>query len=1083
MTYKRLLSVLLAVVMLFTAVTGTLFSVSADTAKAETVQAEPTSDEVATKDEPQTPQQPANRFFEEAQKLDKAYAYSGDDLGCTYTESATTFKVWAPTASELIVNLFATGSDSEEGAANLGTYAMAKDMDGDEWTGCWSATIKGDLKNVYYTYTVTCKSLVFNSQKTSEVVDPYAKAVGVNGKRAMVVDLDSTDPEGWDKDTHILLDSQSDAVVWELVIRDFSASETSGVSEANRGKFLAFTEDGTTLNGEGDVATCVAYLKEMGVTHVQINPMFDFATVNEAGDLDTQYNWGYDPENYNVPEGSYSSNPYDGNMRINECKQMIQALHEAGIGVIMDVVYNHTYYSSTSNFQLLVPNYYYRMQSNGFFSGGTGCGNDTASERAMFRKFMIDSVTYWAQEYHVDGFRFDLMGTHDVETMNLIRDELDKIDTGIIMYGEGWKCNSTFDNTTCTGAETVSATQANADLLSDRIGLFNDEVRDGIKGYVFEETDKGFVQGDTTCYMPIYNSIRANTVGEDCAWTATAPSQTVTYASCHDNHALYDRLVSSMYGKDVDFRQRYSEIIAMNKLSAGILFTSQGMSFMLAGEEMGRTKDGDNNSYKSSVQRNAIDWSLLSTNADLVSYYRGLIDIRKAFSPFTEGTTAYADSYTFYEITEEIENEKPTSSEDEFITTSDYVAFTVDNDTQGEWDKILVIFNSSADTKTVEIDTDVTQWAVIANESYAGLDAIEYVQGNTFEVAPGSCFIAVDKESYDSAGIKSDDGKVIIKHIDGETKEVLASTVITGTVGTGYDVTVEAMDLVEYNLKEIKGETKGVYTKEDKIITCEYEAYRAPSLVNADTDGNGKVNISDVTTIQKYLAEIITLNEERLALADIDYSGKVNIKDATMLQKDLAGFRVSIGTLVVSYYTLDEEGNKVSLAPTETKQWRVGAEYEAKPLKFTLLEVSEELSTNNAKGVLPTGVTTVEFCYVEATSGVRVYAAHLNPEETWVPYLWAWSNGVGNAFTSWPGGAMEDNGDGWFAVDADLPRNDYSIIISNKGTPQTADYNGLSGGEIWIVIDDYNVVNGGKFITVYTEKPDLEALRAQVAIQ
>ncbi len=1077
MTHKRLLSVLLVLVMLLSTVTGTLLSVSADTT-GNTTQADASADEGVTDDQPQVPAVPVNPYSQAAQDIDKEFAYAGDDLGFTYTESNTSFKVWAPTSTKVVLNLFATGSDSEEGAAKLGAYEMTKDMIDDKWTGCWSITVEGDLKNIYYTYTVTNNALVTGTEKTAELVDPYAKATGVNGKRAMVVDLDTTDPEGWENDAHIFVDSQSEAIVWEVVIRDFSASETSGVSEANRGKYLAFTEQGTTLNGEGNVATCVDYLKQMGVTHVQINPMYDFATVNESGDLSTQYNWGYDPENYNVPEGSYSSNPYDGNVRINECKQMIQALHEAGIGVIMDVVYNHTYHKDMSNFQQLVPNYYYRFNEYGNWSGGTGCGNDTASERAMFRKFMIDSVTYWAQEYHVDGFRFDLMGTHDVETMNLIREELDKIDTGIIMYGEGWKCNSKFDATTCTGAETISATQANAHLMSDRIAFFNDEIRDGSKGHVFTKDDKGFVQGDTTCYNAIFDGIRANTTGDECAWVSKAPSQTVTYASCHDNHALYDRLVTSVYGADADYRQRYSDLIEMNKLSAGILLSSQGVSFMLAGEEMGRTKDGDDNSYKSSVERNMIDWSLLSTNADLVSYYRGLIDIRKAFAPFTDGTNDYADNYTFHTVTEQtpVENPNPLATEDEFITTSDYIAFTVDNDTEGQWDKMLVIFNASAETKTVEIDSDVTSWTVIADETCAGIGAIECINGNSFEVAPYSCFIAVDTNSFEAANLKSNDGKVIIKHVDGGTGEVLASSVITGEIGTGYDVKVEPLNLLEVVIKEIKGETTGKFTKDDIVIECVYEAYRAPSLINADVDSNGRVTISDVTAIQKHLVALIKLTEEQLKLADVDYSGEVNIKDATMLQKDLAGLRVSMGTLVVSYFTLDEEGNRVELAPTETKPWRVGAEYEVVPIKVKLMEVSEELSTGNMKGILPTGVTKVELCYVEATMGVTVYAAHLNPEETWTPYLWAWST-VGNAFSSWPGGAMEDNGDGWFAIDTDLPRNDYSIIISNKGTPQTADYNGVSGGEIWIVIDDYNITNNGKFITIYDEMPDLEALR------
>ncbi len=1066
MIRKKIISLLLVIALLCSTLAGTLFSASAE-GEADSTVTEPVL--------------PPNPYAEAAQNLDKEYAYSGD-LGCFYTPEQTTFKVWAPTSSEVTLNLYATGSDMEDGAKKLGTYAMTKLIAETKWTGCWTVTVEGDLKDVYYTYTVTNKMLVSDIERTSEIVDPYAKAVGVNGKRAMVVDLDSTNPEGWDKDAHILVDTQTDAVVWELVIRDFSASESSGVSEENRGKFLAFTESGTTLNGEGNIATCVDYLKELGVTHVQINPMFDFATVMENQDLAEQYNWGYDPENYNVPDGSYSSDPYDGNVRINECKQMIKALHDAGIGVIMDVVYNHTYHNNASNFQRLVPNYYYRFNANGSFSTGTGCGNDTASERAMFRKFMIDSIMYWAQEYHIDGFRFDLMGSHDVETMNLIRQELDTIDSRILMYGEGWERTSVFDATTCTGEKTLAATQKNSEYLSDRIGLFNDEVRDGIKGYVFEEKDKGFVQGDNTNYSTIYDSVRANTTGDECTWYATAPSQTVTYASCHDNHTLYDRLVASVKGTNVDYRQRYSDLIDMNKLSAGVVMTSQGMPFILAGEEMARSKDGDDNSYKSALSINAIDWNLLTANADLVSYYKGLIDIRKAFSPFTESTNAYLDSYTFYEVTEEIPDVNSTATEDEYITVSDYIAFTVENDVQGEWNTALVIYNASADAKTVEIDTDIKDWAVLANESAAGLDAVDFVSGNSFEVAPFTCFVAVDKESYDALGLKSGDGKVVVKHVDKETGDVIASSVISGTPGTGYATQITPLNLIEYDYVNYEGETSGVFTEQEQVITCYYEAYKAPSLLLADTDQNGRVAIGDATTIQKYIVGLVTFSDELMTLADIDYSGAVNIKDATMLRKDLAGFRVSIGTLVTNFYELDEEGNRVELAPSTTQKLRVGAEYKATPVKAALLDVSEELSSGNAQGILPAGTTTVDFVYETATTGVRVNAIHLDPTVEWAPNLWAWS-ALGSIYSSWPGAAMEMGEDGWYFVDTTLPRNDYSIIISNNGTPQTADYTGLAGGEIWVVIDDYNMVNGGNFLTVYDEMPDIEVLRAQVATE
>lgn len=1060
MKLKRFVSLLLCLLLLVGTVTVSMVTAGAEdvTEAPEETVPEASEDEIT------------NPYSIAAQALDKEFAYDGE-LGCFYASDKTTFKLWAPTSTEVTVNLYATGSDDEDGAADLGAYAMSKVMDGDKWTGVWSVSIDGDLKNIFYTYTSTNTALVTEKEKTATFVDPYAKATGVNGDRAMVVDLDSTDPEGWDKDAHIYVDEQTDAIIWEVVVRDFSASETSGVSEENRGKYLAFTEKGTTVNGEGMVPTCVDYLKELGVTHVQINPFYDFATVNEAQDLADQYNWGYDPENYNVPEGSYSSNPYDGNVRINECKQMIQALHEAGIGVIMDVVYNHTYFTDTSNFQLAVPNYYYRFSETGGWSNASGCANDTASERAMYRKFMIDSCLYWAEEYHVDGFRFDLMGIHDVETMNLIREELDKIDSRIIMYGEGWSAaSSVFDKTTCTGAETVSASQRNASVLSERVGLFNDEIRDGIKGNVFSDTGTGFAQGASACYSNLAYGIRANTVGKGSTWSAVAPSQCVTYASCHDNHALYDRLVSSIYGTDAEFRQRYADLIEMNKMAAAIVTTSQGICFFLAGEEMARTKDGDTNSYNAPIEENMIDWSLAVSNADLVSYYRGLMDIRKSFAPFTAGTKDYASAYKF--------NSSLTSM-------LDHLAFTVENDTEGEWKKMAVIFNSSkTESKEIEVPDDTTtEWVVIADNTCAGVDALYEVEGNTFTVAPSGVIIAVDKESYEAVGLESGDSKVIVNHVNKDTGEVLTRQVITGKVGNGYETAVDSSLALEYDFDSVEGEVKGVFTEEDATVTYKYELYKAPRLVYGDVSGDGKITIADVTTIQKQVALLVTFNEVQLVFGDYDYSGSINIKDATMLQKHLVGFSVSIGTVTTNFYAVKEDGTVASIATSVVKSYRVGTEYETEAIKVELYEVSSKLP-ENAKGIVAAGNTNVDYYYDYSASGYKIHAAHLNAEETWTPYLWAWSTTGGNAFNSWPGVAMMDDGDGWFSINAALPEGEaYSIIISDNGSPQSADYTGVEGEEIWVVIDDYNLVNKGNFLTIYTEKPDMDALRAELATE
>ena len=401
----------------------------------------------------------------------------------------------------------------------------------------------------------------------------------------MIVDLDSTDPDGWDKDTHVFQDEVTDSTVWELHVKDFSYDASSGVSEENRGKYLAFTENGTTLNGEGNISTCIDYLKELGVNTVQLNPFYDYASVNEAGN-DEQFNWGYDPQNYNVPEGSYSSNPYDGNVRIKECKEMIQALHDAGISVVMDVVYNHTY-STDSCFQKTVPNYYYRLNRAGKFSNGSGCGNECATERAMYRNYVIQSCLYWVNEYHIDGFRYDLMGIMDVETMNQIRDALDKVDNRVTMWGEAWTGGDSYHPTnTCDGTKFIPAIQSNAGSLSERIGIFNDSVRDAIKGGAMSITNTGFVQGSKGAANGISFGLFANSNG-NYKWKAKAPSQSVTYADCHDNAALYDQLVASTASGD--YGNRYEAETKVTDNPSRYFFYKAAVTFDISSLSYPRT--------------------------------------------------------------------------------------------------------------------------------------------------------------------------------------------------------------------------------------------------------------------------------------------------------------------------------------------------------------------------------------------------------------------------------------------------------------------------------------------------------------
>ena len=512
--------------------------------------------------------------------FDEELAYDGDDLGAVYTKEKTTFRIWAPTAVEVSLNLYEQG----DGDNLMETIPMTADV-----KGTWVCEKTGDLNGVYYTYSVKI------GNKVNEVVDLYARSAGVNGNRGEILDLEATNPDGFDADVRPAFSNATDAVIYELHIRDLSSDASSGIQ--NTGKFLGLTERGTK-NSEG-LATGLDHILDLGVTHVQILPSYDYATVDETK-LDTaQFNWGYDPKNYNVPEGSYSTDPYHGEVRVNEMKQMIQTLHENGIRVNMDVVYNHTYNLADSWFQKTVPDYYYRKNGDNY-SNGSGCGNETASERAMMRKYIVDSVVYWATEYHVDGFRFDLMGVHDLDTMKAVREALDQVDPSIMVYGEGW-----------TGGESAlpEAQQATKNHIYqlDRVGAFSDDIRDGIKGSVFDSLDKGFVSGKEGMEESIKFGVVAATPHpqvmiskndkKSTNWSGQ-PGQSINYISCHDNLTFWDKLAIS----NADDSE--ADRVKMNKLGSAIILTSQGVSFMQAGEEMLRSKPNekseggfDENSY------------------------------------------------------------------------------------------------------------------------------------------------------------------------------------------------------------------------------------------------------------------------------------------------------------------------------------------------------------------------------------------------------------------------------------------------------------------------------------------------------
>nr|WP_304016071.1 type I pullulanase [Ruminococcus bromii] len=786
-----------------------------------------------------------------AANLDKS-AYSGNDLGASYSKKATTFKVWSPNAASVRVNIFEHGSDNEGDAGSI----MSRAMSLDKTTGVWSVTINGDLLNKYYTYSVT------HGKTTKETADVYAKACGVNGQRSMVVDLSTTNPDGWENDKHVLVQNQTDASVWEISVADFSSSESSGVSEANRGKYLAFTEEGTTVNGvQGASSTCVDYLKKLGVKYVQIMPFYDFGSVDESKNIMDQYNWGYDPVNYNCPEGSYSTNPKKGEVRIKECKQMIQALHNAGIGVIMDVVYNHTY-TSDSWLQRTVPNYYYRMNNDGTFSNGSGCSNDTASEHLMFRKYMIDSVTYWASEYHIDGFRFDLMGLHDVTTMNSIRTALDNLyadgsGSQILMYGEAW------DMATNCDEGTVLASQKNLKQLSDRIGAFDDTIRDAIKGST-GGTDGAFVQEGSR-----RANLKTGIAGQSDTTTgwANVPSQCVTYASCHDNLCLYDKLVGSVYGADGKYRKRYEDLVAMNKLSAAIVITSQGIPFSLGGEEFCRSKDGDENSYASSRKENMLDWENVDLYSDVIEYYRGLYKIRDAFAAFSDSTAATVNSLTYL-------SDVPKG----------VMGYTINNTESGKWSQMCVIFNGSDSAQNVTAKGD---WVVLADNKTAGLRNIKNVT-NSVKVEAHSAVIMVDTKSYDSAGIMDDEGAVVIDYYDNKTEKLIKSQTLTGELGTSYDVTNLASTL-NYDVKKTDGEIKGVFTDQvghAKVYVEEYDGEISTVTIKfVDETNNTEIEDSFLVKNRKgeqyYTPDLPSIKNYKLVLDDLPTNGAGKLDSAS----------------------------------------------------------------------------------------------------------------------------------------------------------------------------------------------------------
>ena len=652
--------------------------------------------------------------------FEAAYTYEGDDLGANWSKEQTFFRLWAPTATAVKINLYQTGDYRVNDL--LEQVEMTPDVN-----GTWIATVEGDLNGTYYTYVVDVDGV------TNEACDPYARAVGVNGQRAMVIDLDATDPEGWEEDVAPAPASITDAIIYELHVRDLSVDENSGIT--NKGKFLGIIETGTTTP-EG-IPTGLDHIKALGVTHIHLLPSYDYGSVDETKLEDNVFNWGYDPVNYNVPEGSYSTDPYNGEVRVKEFKQMVKGLHDNGIQVIMDVVYNHVYSGEEFCFNKIVPLFFSRVSADGVFSAGSACGNDTASERAMVKKYIVDSVKYWADEYHIDGFRWDLVGLIDTETINEVMAEVHKTHPHVIFYGEGWTMatNVTKEGYTLT-------TQVNSQEVPG-FAFFSDTLRDAIRGGNSNNSKPGYVANAGGFAGNISDCFTGSP-----AW-CKSPTQTINYASCHDNHTLFDRITMST--PDASFADR----VKMNNLAAAIVMTSQGVPFIHAGEEMLRSKpleDGtfDHNSYRSSDEVNNLKWADLSKEEYQLTnrYYQGLIAFRKAH-PALRMTSAE-------EVAEKITK----------LGGLDFnvVGFHIAAGANGEENELIVVFNPNPQATAVTLPEG--EWSIYINGDKAGTEVLGTASG-TVSAEPISTLVLVKAPSAEESPAETQSGSASIGIIGG----------------------------------------------------------------------------------------------------------------------------------------------------------------------------------------------------------------------------------------------------------------------------------------------------------------------------
>lgn len=635
---------------------------------------------------------------------DKYPCYYGDDLELVYTPEQSVFTLWAPTADNVRLNLYS--SDEEDTPEEQLELEMADD-------GTWRISIDRDLKGSLYTFQIEKDGTWLD-----ETPGIWAKAVGINGNRAAVIDWNETNPEGWESDQSPELKMYSDIILYELHHRDFSIAPNSGVKY--KGKFLALTETGT-ISYEGE-ASGLDHLKELGVTHIHILPSFDFATVDETSLEENNYNWGYDPKNYNVPDGSYSTDPGNPVARIREFKEMVKSLHKNGLRIVLDVVYNHTASTEHSNFNLTVPGYFYRQNPDGSYSNASGCGNETASEREMVRRYIIESVKFWAKEYHIDGFRFDLMGIHDIETMNRLREELLKIDPTIFVYGEGW---------VAADSPLPPEQRAMRDNVSqmEGIAVFCDDFRDGVRGSTFDEQNPGYASGNINGhYEPVKFGIVGATEHPQVDYNgllyssspyAAAPSQVVNFVSCHDGYTLVDKLKLSVQGDNAA-----DELVPIDKLVHTIMLTSQGIPFIRGGEEVMQDKKGEPNSFRSPDSVNQIDWSLKARNREFFDYLKDLIALRKAHPAFRIPTVDGLHQWLHFLD----------------MGDSGVIAYTLGEYANGdEWKEILVAFNGNRNQ--VDIHIPEQDWVVICRDGEINLDSEEHIGGGDVSMAASSALI------------------------------------------------------------------------------------------------------------------------------------------------------------------------------------------------------------------------------------------------------------------------------------------------------------------------------------------------------